>query len=113
MFGWSIDAFGLRATLAGLGGVILVCALCAGALWARAKIRMQDPSASQTETEARHWGLFARLFTVFFLAASAGLMVISQAPGILPAYSARSLIALGGTTVSTGSIPVTWIGGGC
>ena len=38
VFGWSIDAFGLRATLAGLGGVILVCALCAGALWAASLI---------------------------------------------------------------------------
>jgi hypothetical protein len=28
----------------------------------------QDPGASAADSEARHWGLFARLFIVFFLA---------------------------------------------
>jgi MFS family permease len=87
VFGWAIEAFGLRATLAGLAITVLTCC-------------------------ARHWGLFARLFAVFFLAASAGLMVMSQAAGILQAYGAKSLFALGGTTFITGAIAAARIGGG-
>jgi OFA family oxalate/formate antiporter-like MFS transporter len=112
VFGWSIESFGLRATLAGLGLVILLCAGGASLLWRRANVRMQDPHARQADADARHWGLFARLFTVFFLAASAGLMVMSQAAGILQAYGARSLFALGGTTFITGAIAAARIGGG-
>lgn len=73
---------------------------------------MQDPGASTVDSEARHWGLFARLFTVFFLAASAGLMVMSQAAGILQAYGSTTLFALGGTTFITGAIAAARIGGG-
>jgi OFA family oxalate/formate antiporter-like MFS transporter len=112
IFGWAIQAFGLRATLAGLGGVILCAAVAGSVLWARAQVRMQDPDAAPADAEARHWGLFARLFAVFFLAASAGLMVMSQAAGILQAYGARSLFALGGTTFITGAIAAARIGGG-
>lgn len=112
IFGWAIEVYGLRATLAGLGGVIFCAALGGSLLWSRAQVRMQDPEASPADAEARHWGLFARLFAVFFLAASAGLMVMSQAAGILQAYGARSLFALGGTTFITGAIAAARIGGG-
>jgi OFA family oxalate/formate antiporter-like MFS transporter len=112
VFGWAIQAFGLRTTLAGLALTVLGCCAIAALLWSRAGVRMQDPGASRADTEARHWGLFARLFTVFFLAASAGLMVMSQAAGILQAYGARSLYALGGTTFITGAIAAARITGG-
>jgi OFA family oxalate/formate antiporter-like MFS transporter len=96
VFGWAIEAFGLRATLAGLALTVLTCCAIAAMLWHSAQVRMQDPGASAADSEARHWGLFAHLFIVFFLAASAGLMVMSQAAGILQAYGAKSLFALGG-----------------
>jgi MFS family permease len=112
VFGWAIEAFGLRATLMGLALTVLTCCAIAAMLWRRARVRMQDPGASAADSQARHWGLFARLFTVFFLAASAGLMVMSQAAGILEAYGAKSLFALGGTTFITGAIAAARIGGG-
>ena len=111
VFGWAIEVFGLRATLAGLALTVLHCCAslhCSGV----ERGRMQDPGASAADSEARHWGLFARLFTVFFLAASAGLMVMSQAAGILQAYGATTLFALGGTTFITGAIAAARIGGG-
>jgi MFS family permease len=112
VFGWAIEAFGLRATLAGLALTVLTCCAIAAMLWRHAQVRMQDPGASAADSEARHWGLFARLFAVFFLAASAGLMVMSQAAGILQAYGATSLFALGGTSFITGAIAAARIGGG-
>ncbi|MFZ9405962.1 MAG: MFS transporter [Burkholderiaceae bacterium] len=112
IFGWAIEAFGLRPTLAGLALAVLACCCVAALLWSRAGVRMQDPKASRADTEARHWSLFFRLFTVFFLAASAGLMVMSQAAGILQAYGARHLYALGGTTFITGAIAAARITGG-
>jgi MFS family permease len=112
VFGWAIEVFGLRVTLAGLALTVLTCCAIAAMLWRRAQVRMQDPGASTADSEARHWGLFARLFTVFFLAASAGLMVMSQAAGILQAYGSTTLFALGGTTFITGAIAAARIGGG-
>jgi len=112
VFGWAIEVFGLRATLAGLALTVLTCCAIAAMLWRRAQVRMQDPGASTADSEARHWGLFARLFTVFFLAASAGLMVMSQAAGILQAYGSTTLFALGGTSFITGAIAAARIGGG-
>jgi MFS family permease len=59
-----------------------------------------------------HWPLFLHLSAVFTLAASAGLMVMSQAAGIMQAYGAGLGTALGATTLITGSIAAARIGGG-
>lgn len=112
VFGWAIEVFGLRATLAGLAITVLNCCAIAAVLWHRTQVRMQDPGASAADSKAHHWSLFARLFAVFFLTASAGLMVISQAAGILQAYGAKNLFVLGGTTFITGAIAAARIGGG-
>jgi hypothetical protein len=77
-----------------------------------ADIRMQDGQADAQGSEDRRWSLFARLFGVFFLAAAAGLMVMSQSAGILQAYGAATAFALGGTTFITGAIAAARIGGG-
>jgi MFS family permease len=112
IFGWSIAAFGLRATLVGLAITVALATLVAALLLRLADIRMQDGQADAQGSEDRRWSLFARLFGVFFLAAAAGLMVMSQSAGILQAYGAATAFALGGTTFITGAIAAARIGGG-
>jgi len=112
IFGWAIAAFGLRATLVGLAVTVALATLAAALLLRLADIRMQDGQADAQGSEDRRWSLFARLFGVFFLAAAAGLMVMSQSAGILQAYGAATAFALGGTTFITGAIAAARIGGG-
>ena len=112
VFGWAIEAFGLRATLAGLGAAVLAgCALAAVLLYA-ASIRTHDAAAAAHDDGDPQWRLFLRLATVFFLAAAAGLTVLSQAAGIIHAYGGKTVLALGATTLITGMIAAARIGGG-
>jgi MFS family permease len=112
IFGWTIAGFGLRATLVGLAITVALATFAAAGLLRLADIRMQDGQADAQGSEDRRWSLFARLFGVFFLAAAAGLMVMSQSAGILQAYGAATAFALGGTTFITGAIAAARIGGG-
>jgi len=112
LFGYTIAAFGLRATLAGLGATVLVACLFAAWLLQRADIRMRDPGVQAGGAIDRRWPLFARLFVVFFLAAAAGLTVMSQAAGIIQAYGGRTALALWATTLITAAIAAARIGGG-
>jgi OFA family oxalate/formate antiporter-like MFS transporter len=111
-FGWAIGTIGLRGTIAALGAVVLAAGAIAAALVHAAGIRMQDPGASPADAEARRWDVFARLFAVFFLAAAAGLTVMSQSAGILQAYGAGTGLALGATSFITGAIAAARLGGG-
>jgi len=112
VFGWAIDAHGLRATLAGLGATVFVTTAAAAWLVHVAGIRMRDASGPTGGDGERHWAVFSRLFAVFFLAAAAGLTVMSQAAGIVQAYGGRTALALGATTLITGAIAAARIGGG-
>jgi MFS transporter, OFA family, oxalate/formate antiporter len=56
--------------------------------------------------------VFWRLWIVFFLAASAGLMVLSQAAGIITAYGGATALAVYGTTFIAATIAVARLGGG-
>lgn len=112
LFGWAIGAAGLRATLGALAASVLACTLAAAVLLRAARVRMHDASVPAADAGDRHWGVFARLFTVFLLAASAGLTVMSQSAGILQAYGARSVFAIGATTLITGAIAAARVGGG-
>src|SRR5262249_3440092 len=56
--------------------------------------------------------VFWRLCLVFFLAASAGLMVLSQAAGIIAAYGGAAALAVYGTTFIAGSIAAARLAGG-
>ncbi|TAK85605.1 MAG: MFS transporter [Betaproteobacteria bacterium] len=111
-FGWAIEAFGMRATLAGLGVTVLVSCAIAAAFLHLAAIAMHDASAPATSDEDPQWRVFMQLATVFFLAAAAGLMVMSQAAGIVQAYGGQTLIAVGATTIITGAVGAARIGGG-
>ncbi len=112
LFGWAIAAHGLRATLAGLAVAIFVAGLVTAWLVRLASIRMHDAAAASDGPQDPKWAVFLRLFVVFFLAAAAGLMVMSQAAGIVQAYGGATVLALGATTLITGAIAAARIGGG-
>ena len=112
VFGWAIEAYGLRATLAGLAAAVLAAAVAAGWLMRLARIAMHDATAGAGQDADPRWRLFARLFLVFFLAAAAGLTVMSQAAGIVQAYGGKTVLALGATTLITGLIAAARTGGG-
>jgi MFS family permease len=111
VFGWSIQAFGVRATLAGLGVVVLAACAIAAALLRIAEIRMLD--ASSTEVASDRLGrTFYLLAAVFFLAAAGGLTVLSQAAAIVQAYGGGAVLAVGATTFITGAVGGARIAGG-
>jgi MFS family permease len=113
IFGWALPQFGLRATLMGLG-VVVVC-LIGGAAWLYrcAAIRLQATQSSTVPADFQvDQRVFARLFLVFFLAASSGLLVMSQAAGILHAYGANAGFAVAATSAITAAIAVARLAGG-
>ena len=112
VFGWAIQAHGLRVTMAGLSATVLVTAVIAASMLRGAGIRMHDPVAPPASAGAGERGVFWCLFTVFFLAAAAGLTVLSQAAGIVQAYGGKTALALGATTLITGVIAAMRVGGG-
>jgi len=112
LLGWGISAYGLRATLAALSVVIVLSIAVAAWLYRAAGLTMRDPGAPPADDDARRWDVFARLFAVFFLAAAAGLTVMSQAVGILKAYGADTGLAIGATSALTGAIAAARLGGG-
>jgi MFS family permease len=69
-----------------------------------------------TQTNSRfgipNWPLFINIALVFFLAASAGLMVLSQSVGILLSYGAANQLAVGATSFITGMIAAARLSGG-
>ena len=94
LFGWSIGAYGIRATFAALAVAVFIGCAVAAALLRLAGIAMHDASVPFAR-ELPRWPIFLRLATVFFLAAAAGLMVMSQAAGIVQAYGGQTALALG------------------
>jgi hypothetical protein len=111
ILGGSIGLFGVRATLAGLGIVMLAGCAIAAALFRAAGIRMVEASSPDAR-EGRLGRTFYLLATVFFLAAAAGLMVLSQAAAIVQAYGGAAALAIGATTFITGAVGAARIAGG-
>jgi MFS transporter, OFA family, oxalate/formate antiporter len=116
-FGWGIDRFGVRATLAGLAVVVAASGVVATWLMARSGVRLSRPSrvvaATTDAAAARQLSLvFWKLFLVFTFAATAGLMVLSQAAAILAAYGVGKATALAATTGITAAIAAARLGGG-
>jgi OFA family oxalate/formate antiporter-like MFS transporter len=113
LFGWAIQAFGVRATLGGLAAVLAVTGSLAAWLIARARVTLAAAvGAVALDAAERRTTVFWRLWVVFFLAASAGLMVLSQAAGIITAYGGATALAVYGTTFIAGSIAVARLAGG-
>ena len=111
LLGWSIQAYGVRPTLAVLGLVMLVSCVLASGLLRAAGIRMRDASAAEV-AEGGFGRTFYLLTTVFFLAAAAGLTVLSQAAAIVQAYGGAAALAVGATTFITGAVGAARIAGG-
>ena len=111
VLGWSIQTSGVRPTLAGLGVVVLAACAIAAALLRAADIRMLDASSAQVG-EGRLGRTFYLLASVFFLAAAAGLTVLSQAAAIVQAYGGAAALAVGATTFITGAVGAARIAGG-
>ncbi|HEX2196995.1 MAG TPA: MFS transporter [Burkholderiales bacterium] len=111
ILGASILAFGVRPTLAGLGLAVLAACALAGALLRAAGIRMLDVSAAHAAA-GRLGRTFYLLVGVFFLAAAAGLTVLSQAAAIVQAYGGAAAFAVGATTFITGAVGAARIAGG-
>ena len=111
------EAFGWRTTLAGLATVLVVCGVAAALLVRHGGARLVAPvGGASTDSETRGPAIlgptFFKLSATFFLAASAGLMVLSQAREIVAAYGGAAALAVAATTGITGAIAAARIGGG-
>jgi MFS family permease len=110
------EAFGWRTTLGGLASVLLICGTAAALLARYSGARLVAPAigtaAEPSGAPALLGPTFFKLSTTFFLAASAGLMVLSQAREILATYGGAAALAVGATTGITGAIAFARISGG-
>jgi MFS transporter, OFA family, oxalate/formate antiporter len=113
-FGWAIRAFGVRATLGGFAATLAVTGLLSAGLATRAGAGLAASTGGDVTVaeHERRRAVFWRLSLVFFLAASAGLMVLSQAAGIITAYGGGAALAVYGTTAITAVIAAARVGGG-
>jgi MFS transporter, OFA family, oxalate/formate antiporter len=112
VFGWTIQTFGVRATLGGFAATLVVTGLLSAGL-TRGHVSGSGATGSVVIREdERRRAVFWRLSIVFFLAASAGLMVLSQAAGIITAYGGTTALAVYGTTGITATIAAARLGGG-
>jgi len=109
-----LDWLGVRQTLAALAAVVAATAFAAALLVAHAGVALvkHRTSLEATGVQDNLRATFWKLFTLFFLAASAGLMVLSQAAGMLVAFGATNSIAVLGTTGITAAIAVARLLGG-
>jgi MFS family permease len=113
VFGWAVREFGVRATLGGLAAVLAVTGVISAWLIAHSGVTLAAATGVVALDEGeRRRPVFWRLWLLFFLAASAGLMVLSQAAGIIAAYGGATSLAVYGTTFITGCIAAARLGGG-
>jgi OFA family oxalate/formate antiporter-like MFS transporter len=106
------EAFGWRTTLAGLAVVLVACGIAAALLASYSGARLAMPKGSVATRPTKLGPTFFKLSATFFLAASAGLMVLSQAREIVDAYGGAVALAVGATTGITAAIAMARIGGG-
>ena len=112
-FHWGNEHFGWRATLSALALALLVSGVAAAGLTWFARTRIAPPVVrGETVAPAPLGETFWRLAAVFFLAAAAGLTVLSQAKEIVMAYGGSPGLAIAATTVITGLIAAARIVGG-
>lgn len=110
------EAFGWRTTLGGLATVLVACGIAAALLARHGGARLVAPVSSATTASEKAPAIlgptFLKLSATFFLAASAGLMVLSQAREIVGAYGGAATLAVAATTAITGAIAAARISGG-
>jgi MFS family permease len=106
------EAFGWRTTLGGLAAALAVCGTAAALLGRYSGACLVAPATTMSSRPAKLGPTFLKLSATFFLAASAGLMVLSQAREIVATYGGAAALAVGATTGITGAIALARIGGG-
>jgi MFS transporter, OFA family, oxalate/formate antiporter len=107
------EAYGWRTTLGGLATVLVICGIAAALLARLSGSRLVAPAATAAEERPAIFGAtFLKLSTTFFLAAAAGLMVLSQAREIVATYGGAATLAVAATTGLTGAIALARISGG-
>jgi OFA family oxalate/formate antiporter-like MFS transporter len=113
-FGWALARWDVHATLAGLAAAVAVTGLGATLLVIHAGVRLPRASSTPADTPGAtpRVRIFWQLWIVFFLAAAAGLTVLSQAAGIIRAYGADPEVALFATTAIPAAIAAARIAGG-
>ncbi len=115
-FGLGLEWLGVRRTLAGLAAVVAAATVTAALLIARSGVALERPGRAMAAMAPGDRGglrvTFWKLFAVFFLAASAGLMVLSQAASMVAAFGAGKSASLFATTGITGAIAAARLGGG-
>jgi len=113
VFNWSNEQFGYRWTMAGLAVTLVASGLIAMLLSWYAGTRLPARQIGKSGTAmAGRTAIFTRIWLVFFLAAAAGLTVLSQAKEIVTAYGGSTATALATTTVITGAIACARVAGG-
>ena len=115
------EAFGWRTTLGGLAAVLVAGGIAAALLTRHSGTRLVAPGSSERATggatasttgPALLGPTFLKLSATFFFAASAGLMVLSQAREIVATYGGAATLAVAATTGLTGAIALARISGG-
>lgn len=113
LFGWALAKWDVRVTLGGLSIAILVSGLLTVAFAAHAGLRLTSVSTTvSTSASGNRRLIFWQLFAIFLLAAAAGLMVLSQAAGMVRAYGGSLALSLWATTAITGMIAFARLSGG-
>ena len=105
------EAFGWRTTLAGLAVVLVGCGSTAALLAWLSGARLIAPGRLP-ERPSTLGPTFLKLSATFFFAASAGLMVLSQAREMVATYGGATTLAVAATTGITAAIAAARIGGG-
>lgn len=111
-FGWGIAHFGLRETLGGLAAALTITGIITIALVRYAGVKLAPPPGTVAPKIDPRWSIFWKLLAVFFLAAAAGLTVLSQSAGIIAAYGGTTALALIATTYITAFIAAARLIGG-
>ena len=116
------EAFGWRTTLGGLATVLVASGIAAALLARHSGSRLVAPATSERVSSERARSAatgpallgptFLKLSATFFLAAAAGLMVLSQAREIIATYGGAATLAVAATTGLTGAIALARISGG-
>ncbi len=113
VFGWAIARYGYHATLLGLAAAILACGALATGLIVHAGATLPVPErGGRAQPDPNRRAIMIRLCTVFFLAAAAGLTVLSQAAGIVAAYGGGTVLAVWAATFITAVIGCGRLSGG-
>jgi hypothetical protein len=113
VFGWAIPLIGVRAALGWFAAVLALLGLLSAWLTWRSGVTLGAARSSVRMTsDERRVAVFWRLWLVFFLAASAGLMVLSQGAGMIAAYGGATMLAVYGTTLITAVVAAARITGG-